>query len=258
MKLNKKYLGLGLLLLVGGISATMQFSTGGKTQVEDMLEETPAEYLVTYDMSREEIEETEIVEEEAQEVWVDRVDKGLILDEVLVGGHVEYYDQEAEANGPYIKAWIYPQFKDKMAEGQAVRIYTYDGDQSVILNGRLDYMADVEIDEHYEGKISYTNEKKLHIGMIPEMYAVAGQKEDVIRVPLNAVVSKEDGDYVYKIEGFVVREEKIQLGMKSILQAELVEGNLEEGDLLVTYGNAYLKDYDSVLVTEYDFRPSFY
>lgn len=234
MQFKKKHLGWGLLLLIGGISVMMQLPISDKAQVEN----------------------TEVIEE-AQEVWVDRVDKGLILDEVLVGGQVEYYDEEAKKNGPYIKAWIYPDSIDKIAEGQAIRIYAHDENEIVVLNGCLDYIADVEIDEHYEGKISYTNEKKLYLPMVPEMYIVVNQKEDAIRIPLDAVVSREDGDYVYKVKDGIVQEEKIQLGMKALFQAELLEGHIEEGDLLVTYDKNYLKNYDSVIVIEHDFRPTF-
>lgn len=89
----------------------------------------------------------------------------------------------------------------------------------------------------------------LKAGMFAEIDFVAGKKEDVLKVPKEAVVNKGDIKVVYLVKDGTAFERKITPGISNSDFIEIVEG-LQEGDRVVTAGQNLLKDQVAVKVVD--------
>ncbi len=89
----------------------------------------------------------------------------------------------------------------------------------------------------------------LKAGMFAEIEFVAGKKEDVLKVPKEAVVNKGDIKVVYLVKDGTAFERKITPGISNSDFIEIVEG-LQEGDSVVTAGQNLLKDQVAVKIVD--------
>ncbi|MDP3014550.1 MAG: hypothetical protein Q8M92_09925, partial [Candidatus Subteraquimicrobiales bacterium] len=72
-------------------------------------------------------------------------------------------------------------------------------------------------------------------------------KENVLVVPLGAVLEKEEKNVVYVVEDGVVSEQEVETGLSDEAYVEIKSG-LKEGEEVVISGADKLKDGDKVKV----------
>jgi len=118
---------------------------------------------------------------------------------------------------------------------------TFKGNVSTIAPG-------ANSDGTYKIKIEINNHNgKLKAGMFAEVYFVREKSDNTIVLPRNTVISKNDENYVFVEENGVVTKTNVTLGIDNGDEIEITEG-LNEGMNVVTKGQTYLKDGDTVNV----------
>ena len=107
---------------------------------------------------------------------------------------------------------------------------------------------------HYQGKISHINrvatvgsmgtpvivaqvsiidpDEHIRIGVPARIRLNTDEAEDVLLIPIEAVNTARDRDYVYIIEGGIIQERTIEIGISSGLMIEVRSG-LEAGDIVI-------------------------
>lgn len=89
---------------------------------------------------------------------------------------------------------------------------------------------------------------KIKPGMFATSKLVLERKENVISVPLNAVIEKAEEKYVYIIDSQqIAHKVAVQTGIENDTHIEIISG-LNSGDEVVTRGQDYLKDGSTVNV----------
>jgi membrane fusion protein (multidrug efflux system) len=133
-----------------------------------------------------------------------------------------------------------------LAEGQAVEIEpaVINGASKLRLQGTISsiaYAAD-EITRTYRTQINIDNpDKQLRPGMIVRAHFVRRRLQNVISVPLYAVIDRNNEQFVFVAEGGVAQQRKVSIGT-TIGQRILVEKGLAEGDALIVRGHRLLND----------------
>jgi membrane fusion protein (multidrug efflux system) len=95
----------------------------------------------------------------------------------------------------------------------------------------------------------YDETLRLKPGMFVEVRIVIGQKENALVIPRKAVLYKQNRTYAFIINGNLVTQREITLGLTEEDDAE-VSGGLAEGDVIVTVGVDGLKDGQRVDVVK--------
>jgi multidrug efflux pump subunit AcrA (membrane-fusion protein) len=93
------------------------------------------------------------------------------------------------------------------------------------------------------------NEGGLPYGTIAQVKVVVREKSGVLIVPETALVEKGNKYVVYVVNGNVVREVPVEIGIVSEKRAE-VKGDLNPGDLVVTLGAQGLFDGANVTIEQ--------
>lgn len=87
-------------------------------------------------------------------------------------------------------------------------------------------------------------ENRLRSGMIVSLRIVEGVERGLV-VPAEAVVESPEGTHVFRVEDGVVRQVAVRLGRRLDRRVQVLEG-LEEGDRVVVYGHARLRDGQTI------------
>ncbi|MFZ2054087.1 MAG: efflux RND transporter periplasmic adaptor subunit [Candidatus Aminicenantales bacterium] len=90
---------------------------------------------------------------------------------------------------------------------------------------------------------------RLKPGMFVEVRIVIGQKENALVIPRRAVLYKQNRTYAFILNGNMVTQREIVLGLTEEDDVEISEG-LAEGDVIVTVGVDGLKDGQRVDVVQ--------
>jgi multidrug efflux pump subunit AcrA (membrane-fusion protein) len=77
---------------------------------------------------------------------------------------------------------------------------------------------------------------------------VALAQTNVLTVPAQAVLLRDDRAQVFVLDGKQVRVRRVTLGSRNAQRVDIVAG-LKSGELVVTSGGGYLKDGDTVKIT---------
>jgi RND family efflux transporter MFP subunit len=93
------------------------------------------------------------------------------------------------------------------------------------------------------------NSLRLKPGMFVEVRIAVGAKENVLVIPRQAVLYKQNKTYAFVLDGEQVTQREIFLGLTEEEQVEVTEG-LNEGDVIVTVGVDGLKDGQRVDVVQ--------
>jgi RND family efflux transporter MFP subunit len=93
------------------------------------------------------------------------------------------------------------------------------------------------------------NSLRLKPGMFVEVRIAVGAKENVLAIPRQAVLYKQNKTYVFLLEGSQVSQREVLLGLTEEDNVEVTEG-LNEGDVIVTLGVEALKDGQRVDVVQ--------
>ena len=100
------------------------------------------------------------------------------------------------------------------------------------------YTVVLDAPEGVEGLIS---------GMFANVTFRTNVSENALIIPSNAILTSNDVQYVFVVEGDVARRVEITTGLTGSGVTEVLSG-LEEGQQLVTVGQAYLSDGDAVRI----------
>ncbi len=127
---------------------------------------------------------------------------------------------------------------------EVLRGATFDGDVKLI-NPRIDVQT---------GTVKVTvevidNSFRLKPGMFVEVRIAIGAKENVLVVPRQAILYKQNKTYVFVLNQNQVSQREIVLGLTEEDHVEVTEG-LNEGEVIVTLGVEALKDGQRVDVVQ--------
>lgn len=100
------------------------------------------------------------------------------------------------------------------------------------------YAVVLEVPADVEGLIA---------GMFANVTFRTNVSENALIIPSNAILTSNDVQYVFVVEGDVARRVEITTGLTGSGVTEVLSG-LEEGQQLVTVGQAYLSDGDAVRI----------
>lgn len=92
-------------------------------------------------------------------------------------------------------------------------------------------------------------------GMTVDLEIIVAEAPDAVQVPADAVVNRDGGAFVFKLDGSHVRAMPVRLGLSSVTAAEVLEG-LAPGDQVVVGGAQGLEDGARVDVRRPDARAS--
>jgi len=140
----------------------------------------------------------------------------------------------------------------------------------VEINQKVKITLDAYPDQEFVGKVSWIDsrahttssggtafpvkiklepaETPFKIGMNGEAGIILSEKQDVLLVPLEAILEKEGQRFVFVVEDSKVRLKKIETGLANDTAAEIVSG-LSEGEKIVIGDLEKLKDGQEVYVT---------
>ena len=82
-----------------------------------------------------------------------------------------------------------------------------------------------------ESSYEFEAEKEVKAGDYACVCLVKKQKMDVLMIPVNALYSDSEGDFVYRIVDEEMVRENVTIGTRTELQVEIIEG-LKEGDVV--------------------------
>lgn len=133
-----------------------------------------------------------------------------------------------------------------LSEGQSVEIETavINSSAKLRLQGTISsiaYAAD-DITRTYRTQINIDNpDKQLRPGMIVRAHFIRRRLQNVISIPLYAVIDRNDEKFVFVAAGDVAYQRKVRIG-KTIGQRVLIEQGLETGERLIIRGQQLLND----------------
>ena len=136
----------------------------------------------------------------------------------------------------------------KLAEGDEVDVTIRALDQKLVgsikkiettanMQTKL-YSVTISVQEHVEGLMS---------GMFADVSFRTDTSTDAVVIPTEAILTSNNVQYVFVVEGETARYVEISTGLTGNGITEATSG-LSAGDLLVTVGQAYLSDGDTVRV----------
>jgi RND family efflux transporter MFP subunit len=94
-------------------------------------------------------------------------------------------------------------------------------------------------------------EMKLRSGMTARAKVIQKARDSIIYAPKTALISGEEGYFVYKVDGSIVRKTKVMVGIEGDDKMEISSG-LKAGNWVVVEGLTGLKDGMDVKVTSQD------
>ncbi|MBF4692328.1 efflux RND transporter periplasmic adaptor subunit [Fusibacter ferrireducens] len=105
-------------------------------------------------------------------------------------------------------------------------------------------------DQTYPVRVEIENDDlSIKPGMFAELKIVTDAPRKVIALPKVAVLHEEGIDYVYLVNGTTATKQTIKLGSPFEDQFEVLSG-LKPGDQIVTSGQAYLEDGNTITISQ--------
>jgi RND family efflux transporter MFP subunit len=140
---------------------------------------------------------------------------------------------------------------DQIRNGQIARIQagSSGGDQNGFLRGvvnKVSMSADPETMLFLVEVTADNPDERLKPGNVAALSILVEEKKNVVSLPLDAVVQREGGDYVYLVKSNLARLVPLKLGLKNGEIAEVIDGPIL-GDTLVVRGQYRLSDGVKVL-----------
>ncbi len=127
--------------------------------------------------------------------------------------------------------------------GQSVEVHSNAYPQHMFA-GRVTYIAPVIDEATRTIKVEATIDNAAHLlkpGLFVNVAQIVGEKNKVITLPLEALVSSIDGDYVYRVLDNKAVKTLVKVGDRDAKRAEILKG-LKTNDIVVTAGQLRLND----------------
>ncbi|KPK41614.1 MAG: hypothetical protein AMJ78_04935 [Omnitrophica WOR_2 bacterium SM23_29] len=136
----------------------------------------------------------------------------------------------------------------KIREGQAAQLEA-DAYPDEIFEGMVERITPVVdlASRTATVQIKIPNEDhRLKPGMFARIKILVKEREDVLIIPRDAIILEDSSNYVFVVkDDNNVQRKKIEIGLNEDNKFEVING-LDEGEIVVTMGNARLKDGDTV------------
>ena len=126
--------------------------------------------------------------------------------------------------------------------GSAVQVFTELKGEEKNLTGTLTYISELADQETHASRIEITLDNRarlLRSGQIVRVRLTRQVLEDVVMIPLSAVIPLEEGKTVYVVEGDRARPRKVELGIIKGRKVQVLEG-LQAGDRLIVAGHRFV------------------
>jgi RND family efflux transporter MFP subunit len=95
------------------------------------------------------------------------------------------------------------------------------------------------------------SEGKLKPGIVAVVSALVEEKQNVVKVPVNALMSREEGNFIYVVRSKLAHLEPVMLGVNNGDFVEILEG-ASVGDTLVVRGQYRLSDGAPVKIHRFE------
>jgi len=136
----------------------------------------------------------------------------------------------------------------KIREGQAAQLEA-DAYPDEIFEGMVERITPVVdlASRTATVQIKIPNEDhRLKPGMFARIKILVKERKDVLIIPRDAIILEDSSNYVFVVkDDNNVQRKKIEIGLNEDNKFEVIKG-LDEGEIVVTMGNARLKDGDTV------------
>ncbi|MDR1559261.1 MAG: efflux RND transporter periplasmic adaptor subunit [Clostridiales bacterium] len=107
-----------------------------------------------------------------------------------------------------------------------------------------------EVTGAFEVRVAIDNaENRIKPGMYAEARFAKERAPNAVVVPRGAVLSEQDGQYVYLAENETARRVKVTTGIDNGVDIEITDG-ISEGDPVIAKGQSYLKDGSKIQIDE--------
>lgn len=142
----------------------------------------------------------------------------------------------------YVKAQVYEQDIGKITKGQHAR-FNFEAYPDRVFTGTTRYLAG-ELDEKTQSLpvwfIVENPELELRPNMRAEAHIITRSSEDVLTVPISALLEEGGRRSVYVEDGDIYRRKAVVTGRRDDHYVEIIDG-LIPGDVVVTQGNQQLQ-----------------
>ncbi len=128
-------------------------------------------------------------------------------------------------------------YPNKLIKGKAVKIGSVS---SVTTTGATVFPIEIELEQ---------SSLDLKIGMNGSADVIETTKNNVVTVPIEAVLEKEDKDVVFILRDSIVKEREVEVGLSDETRVEIRRG-VRIGDQVIISEVAKLKDGDKVQMAE--------
>lgn len=146
-----------------------------------------------------------------------------------------------------IEAAVASKYISQVEIGQSVDIYVNTLDKSY--KGELASISYAAQKGSYPVEVMFTEtDETIYTGMFAELEIEIASREDILLVPIEALIKEGNQSYVFKVVDGVAVRTAIETGIRSNIAIEAVSSDLAEGDLLVLEGKEFLKDGVNVMV----------
>lgn len=104
----------------------------------------------------------------------------------------------------------------------------------------------------YQTKVYLDNDDfSIKPGMFTKVFFNIDFKENVVKIPSEAVITSGNKNYVYIASGDMAKQSEVNLGIDSGMFVEVIKG-VNDGDKLVVKGQQYIKDGSNIKVVRGD------
>lgn len=145
-----------------------------------------------------------------------------------------------------IDATVASKYISQVAVGQGVSIYVNTLDKH--FKGELSSVSYAAQKGSYPVEIMFSeSDESIYTGMFAELEIQIASRENILLIPIEALVRDGNTSYVYKVIEGVALKSEVETGIRSNSMIE-VSGDLEEGDVVVVEGKEFLKENTKVMI----------
>lgn len=103
--------------------------------------------------------------------------------------------------------------------------------------------------ESFEITLKITNH---HLELFPDMQCdveITTEVVDVVKIPLDAIIESDGKRYIFKVKDGMAIKSKIQTGLESVMEAEVISG-VKENEIIILNPPSNLKEGERVIISK--------